>query len=281
MQKNHELKHYRIGDFARYLGITADYLKHYEDQGLLSVRQREGGYRYYPFDQSARIIEYMRLRNYGVTVKEMNGMLATNAAEAFEQLDRKAAELEVQAERLQGLVEEHRRLRQWYAARRENPVDWEVRDMPPYWFLPHTSSQDFLRDKRIGELFKAWSAWTPVTKSAMTVGHDAAEGEEALHWGLAVPAAIAEKHRLPDNGVVERIEFGKAFVYHFCDLERAFSMEDIRRGEHPAFRLLHELGFFVRGKALLINEMRLTDDDGLCTAGVGRFIIPVGRREAP
>ena len=75
MKKAKEEKFYRIGDFAKYMGVTPDFLKHYEENGLLQVRYRESGYRYYNFDQSSRILEYMRLRNYGVSVKEMNAML--------------------------------------------------------------------------------------------------------------------------------------------------------------------------------------------------------------
>lgn len=62
---------YRIGEFAEYMGVTPDFLKHYEECGLLDVHHSENGYRYFNFDQSSRILEYMRLRNYGVTVKEM------------------------------------------------------------------------------------------------------------------------------------------------------------------------------------------------------------------
>lgn len=62
---------YRIGEFAEYMGVTPDFLKHYEECGLLDVHHRENGYRYFNFDQCSRILEYMRLRNYGVTVKEM------------------------------------------------------------------------------------------------------------------------------------------------------------------------------------------------------------------
>lgn len=42
--------HYRIGDFAKYLGVTSDFLKHYEEAGLIDVVQRASGYRYYPFN---------------------------------------------------------------------------------------------------------------------------------------------------------------------------------------------------------------------------------------
>lgn len=55
---------YRIAEFAEYMGVTPDFLKHYEECGLLDVHHRENGYRYFNFDQCSRILEYMRLRNY-------------------------------------------------------------------------------------------------------------------------------------------------------------------------------------------------------------------------
>ena len=61
------------------MGVTPDFLKHYEECGLLDVHHSENGYRYFNFDQSSRILEYMRLRNYGVTVKEMRAMLMADA----------------------------------------------------------------------------------------------------------------------------------------------------------------------------------------------------------
>ena len=47
MTEKNSLKSYRIGDFAEYMGVTPDFLKHYSENGLLDVHQRENGYRYY------------------------------------------------------------------------------------------------------------------------------------------------------------------------------------------------------------------------------------------
>ena len=81
-KKKTDCRQYRIGDFARYLGVTAEFLKHYQESGLLDVTQRASGYRYYGFDQSARILQYMRLRNYGISVKEMGPFLEGGLDEA-------------------------------------------------------------------------------------------------------------------------------------------------------------------------------------------------------
>lgn len=53
-------KRYRIGDFARFMGVGPDYLKHYERNGILTSEIRDNGYRYFPFNQSATILEAMR-----------------------------------------------------------------------------------------------------------------------------------------------------------------------------------------------------------------------------
>lgn len=38
------------------MGVTPDFLKHYEECGLLDVHHSENGYRYFNFDQSSRIL---------------------------------------------------------------------------------------------------------------------------------------------------------------------------------------------------------------------------------
>ena len=270
-------KHYRIGDFAKALGVTSDFLKHYEQAGLLQVEHREGGYRFYPFNQSGRIIEYLRLRNYGVTVKDMQGVLTTDAASAMAMLDAKAEELQRGIERMQAIVRAHEALRTWFAARKAKPIDWEIREVEPHVFLPHTDTQAFRTDARMTALIKEWCAWMPVTKSAMAVDLASSVPEERLHWGFALPESALRRHRLPVNDVLQTCSFGKALVFHFIGLQGVFKMSAVLDGRHPAFELVRELGFRVAGRSLLINEMRLTDEEGCVDVGVGRFIIPVVR----
>lgn len=275
---NPGFKHYRIGDFAKFCGVTSDFLKHYEEAGLINVVQRESGYRYYPFDQSARIIEYMRLRNYGVTVKEMQGVLKGGAEDAFALLDEKAQAIRETVRRLDGLLEEHERLAAWYAKRKEKPVDWEIREVEPYCFLPHTNSQSFRKDERIYQLVRTWGMWLPVVKSALTIEPSLLrDNPESLHWGFAVPASLLERYGLPVNDAVETLQFGKALVFHFNELEGAFNMADVVAGRHPAFEPVRKLGFHVTGTGLLINEMKFQNDEKGLNMGTGRFIIPIAR----
>lgn len=268
-------KRYRIGDFARGLGVTADFLKHYQESGLLEAHRTPSGYRYYSFEQSARVIEYLRLRNYGVPVREMRDYTECDAEHAVSLLGERAREMRRTIERLQAIVDEEEALERWFEARRKRPIDWEIREIEPYVFLRHTNDRAFLEDDRIRELLRAWCAWLPVTKSAMLVKHGPCEGSETVHWGFAVPERLLERYGIPRNDAVERLEFGRAFVFHFYKLDWSFDMMSVAQGRHPAYALLHELGFRVTGDALLLNEMRLTDETRRVTRGLGRFILSV------
>ncbi len=272
------LKKYRIGEFAHYLGVTADFLKHYEEHGLLEVEQTESGYRYYSFEQSARVLEYMRLKNYGVGVKEMLELTALDAESAVAALDNKVEELKANIARMQSLVDAHERLHQWYAERKEHPVDWEVRNVEPHYFLRHTKEDEFLADENIYEILRSWSAWMPLTKSAMLIKQPSAGLPKDLYWGLAIPASLLEKHRLPINDAVERMIFNKALVFNFTNLTESFTARKIVAGEHPAFDVLASLKLRPAGDMLLVRELRLGDKTRV-HCDVGRFIIPVAQAE--
>ncbi len=52
--------------------FPSDFLKHYEDLGILTPSRSESGYRYYPFTATMILIECIRLRNFGMTLRALN-----------------------------------------------------------------------------------------------------------------------------------------------------------------------------------------------------------------
>lgn len=283
MESEYPQKYYQIGDFAKYMGVTPDFLKHYEANGLLDVQQAENGYRHYPFNQSAQILEYMRLRNYGVSVREMRGFLCADDDEGVKRLDEKAAQLRRQAERMLAIADEHARVKAWLAKRREKPVDWEVREAAPQLFLPHTNEQDFIKDERIYALLKQWADWMPIAKSALRISPLSDEARAGApkdvrygtSWGMILPAPVAERHRIPVNDVLESVPGAKVFIYHFVGMEALFNIERISRGDHPMFGAMAKLGLKPAGDFFLVVEMKLTMPDGRRRGGSGRFVVPV------
>ncbi len=280
-------KKYRIGDFARYLGVTPDFLKHYEENGLLEVQHASSGYRWYDFNQSHRILEYARLRSYGVSVKDMKRLLSADDYLAVKLLDERAESLMQEKERIEAVLEEHRRLKTWCERRRSKPIDWEVRDVARTFFLPHSSGRDFYEDERIYADLKNWVARMPVVKSALRIAPANArrpaagrpEGRTSAsystYWGLIVRESIAKRLGIPIHEVAIEMPPSKAFVYHFIGMEKFFDIDLIAQGRHPMFEQMRKLGLQPAGDFYLVVAMRLTNGDGTRRGGSGRFIVPL------
>ncbi|MFU0841773.1 MAG: hypothetical protein ACFWTZ_04075 [Burkholderia sp.] len=277
MSEKHTRRQYRIGDFAKFMGVTPDFLKHYEDFGLLSVQHRSGGYRWYGFEQAALIMEYLRLRNYGVIVRDMAPMLAAGEEEAFAALDRKASELERRIARETAVLEEHRRIMEWHRERHGKSSDWEVKEVEPLCFLPHSNQCEFLRDERVYGLLREWVEWFPVVKTGIGIfAPERGEKEPVIQLGLIVAERQAKRLGIPLNEAVRHMPGGKAFVYHFSENDPNAIFENFSEGRHPLFAKMRELGLKGTGSVYAQCEMRLSDPkDCSLRFACGRFIVPL------
>ena len=209
---------YRIGDYAKYLGVTPDFLKHYEQFRIVSSEQKENGYRYYPFGQSYKILESMRLRGYGMPLRDIDVALIDDDAETvMDKLDKRVEAIERQIRFEQAVVREHRSLRAWFARMEGKDEDWSVGQSEEMLFLPHTSRRNFLKDPRIYEILGDWLSLMPMVRSSMCVPcqENWPQTLENYAWGLLVPAATAEAFALPVNDAVVRLAPRKTFFYHF------------------------------------------------------------------
>ena len=210
--------HYRIGDYAKYLGVTPDFLKHYEQFRLVSSETRENGYRYYPFGQSSKLLECMRLRSFGIPLRDMDDMLNGDDADTvMDKLDARVQALERQILFEQAVIDEHRRMRAWFSRMEGKEEDWFVSMSEEMLFLPHTSQRNFLKDQRIYEILSSWLELMPMVKSGMQL--PCPEGSlsplQEYAWGLLVPASIAKAFDLPVNDAVLRLPPRKTFFFHF------------------------------------------------------------------
>ena len=247
MDKQPEKKTYRIGDYARYMGVTPDFLKHYEQFGLITPRVAQNGYRYYPFGESSRLLDCLVLRGYGVPLKEMSGMLHEDAADAFcQKLDERADALRRQIAVSQAVVQEHERLSRWMARMEGREEDWHVVELPALLFLPHTDLYTFLDDPRIYEVLSGWTPYMPMVKSCLRITAAKDGGSPAYCWGLGVRQDFAQEYGLPTNGVLEVLPARKAFVLDYCGWQ-------VSPGESPLQK--HYERFLSRMEALNLRPV--------------------------
>ena len=217
-QKQSSIPQYRIGDYAKYLGVTPDFLKHYEQFRIVSSEQKDNGYRYYPFSQSYKILESMRLRGYGLPLRDIDTALIDDDAKAvMDRLDRRVDDIEKHILLEQAIVSEHRSLQAWFKQMEGKEEDWNVGMSEEMLFLPHTSRRNFLKDPKIYEILNDWLALMPMVRSCMCVPNPQEESGSLRDyaWGLLVPAKTAKAFSLPVNDVVQHLPPRKTLFYHF------------------------------------------------------------------
>lgn len=220
MGANGRTTRYRIGDYARYMGVTPDFLKHYEQLGLITPFVGENGYRHYPFAESSRLLSCLSLRSYGIPLKEIEPMLRKDDTEAFcQKLDAYADALRKQIAFDQAIVREHEQLSRWIARMDGRMEDWRVAELPACLFLPHTDLYTFLGDARIYDLLSVWTSYMPMVKSCLRITPAEGGSRPSFCWGLAVPEEIAVAHQLPTNDIVERLPARKVFVLDYNGLK--------------------------------------------------------------
>ena len=234
-----QIREYRIGEFAKYLGVTPDLLKHYEDQGIIQPTRSDSGYRYYPFNTTMLLIECIRLRNYGMTLREIREILAAHHLDTAAVSSRLAENVEHMKEEIlldEALTADYEEFLAWQAPLSERDFDWEIRWSKPMAFLPHTDKYDFLQDPRIYEILKSWMSYIPIVKSSMK-----AERNGRITWGLLVEERMIRQLKLPVNDIVEFYPPYKVFYYKFRAPLMHSSFENFDTSSHPAFQALRKL----------------------------------------
>lgn len=247
MEDSEKMVSYRIGEYAKKMGVTPDFLKYYEQAGVLRAQVGENGYRYYPFNQSYRILECMRLKSYGFSVRQMQELFDSGMDDAQSMMAEQIQELEQKVAFQQHVIQEHRRLARWLSRMEGKTTDWSVEWGEEALFLPHTDRRTFLSDPRIYELLRYWIAQMPMVKSCMEITCPSPDGvfrpeTDSFFWGMTVLRSYAEEAGLPVNGAVKPLPRRRLFRFHFVGGEEGFPYE-------AAVRQLKALGLTPSGNA--------------------------------
>lgn len=139
---------YRIGDFAKRMGVSPHFLKYYEEEGILQPVVKENGYRFYSLQDSSVILECKWLKNMGFSVREVRQLaMDSTAAQLAQALAAREAALAQELAQQQLLLTAAQNLRQALDLCREG--EWRIGTAQAVWFLPHTQGQEFIADPGI------------------------------------------------------------------------------------------------------------------------------------
>ncbi len=196
-------RYYRIGDFARKLGVTPDLLKYCEQKQLISSVKQENGYRYYSFDQAATVYEYLKLKNQGFSAVEIFSILhGTSFRELSTHSVAREEELKQQLNFTQALLRYSRKLADADEMFTKSPA-WQLTRRGPWVFLPHSDEDLLTEDEACLNRVSQWIRWMPVVFSASRIKPDGPR-----IWGLAAEEEFARQQGLDLSAPVQHIPAG-------------------------------------------------------------------------
>lgn len=213
------MKKYSIGDFARHLGVTPDFLKYYETKGVLKPQVNESGYRYYHFWERGQVLECLKLRNCGFSSREVVDLLnAASLEEYLAKLRPRQKLLQEQLRHMQaqmGAFDFLDRIAPYF----DSESNWEISNEESFYFLPHSTFDRFIDSREIDEAMKSWLDWMPVVRSTISYPCIGAAGTPAREpmLGFAVPAVFAREYGLYLEAPVEFVEAQRWLIIYLKD----------------------------------------------------------------
>ena len=81
-----KIRKYPIGAFARMAGVSTHFLKFYEEKGILHPVVQDNGYRTYDIRDASFVLECRRMKNMGLSVKEIEKAINDSTPAETEQL---------------------------------------------------------------------------------------------------------------------------------------------------------------------------------------------------
>lgn len=266
------MSYYRIGTFAQKLGVTPDFLKYYEKMGVLQPEIKGSGYRYYSFAQCKKVFECVKLRNCGLSSREVIELMSAPSFSSYvEKISARQQELSRQARfylEVLRVNSEMERVQKLFCS--EN--NWEVRESAGYYFLPYSVRDHLMDDPAVSHIVRNWLSWLPVVRSCTkyTVAWpahgqllvDAASAE----LGFAVEKSFAAEQGLLLESPVEDIPPRRCLMVYTRskNLGRIAQSEE-ERAHNPTNivrRILAKYGFTVMGDCLSLDFATLNEPDG-------------------
>ena len=268
MEDQTKVSQYKIGDYARYMGVTPDLLKHYEQHGLVTPEVSPSGYRYYPFTQSPALLSSMGLRSYGLPLREISAMLREDDLDAYlGRLEARTQEIRRQMRHEQALLDEHERLVRWLRRVSPRGEDFQIDNGHEMLFLHHSQNLSFIDEPEVYDILGGWTAWLPVVKSCLRI-----DGEEK-QWGLVIHRSFAEENDLPMSSAVRIMPARKRFVFSFSGYQAPEGVSLIDALEQRCRSRMAAMNLFPTGDMLMIMLLQTHEEGRSLSSGL--FSVPI------
>lgn len=238
------MKQYKIGEFSKYLGVTPDFIKYYEQFDLIFPNINEGKVKTYDFNNASKVIECMRLKNQGLSVKEIRQHLTKESLIcANEDLSKKMEEMKQKIEYEVACVKNYEEMQKWIQDHNKDEKNsWTIFKRSEQVFLKHTIFDEFVAGDHVQEAMKSWIKWLPMVHSCRYIRLQDQNVEE-LNWGFMVSRDFLDEHHLILNDACVKVESCRVFCYSFYDAK----IEGLEKNLEDALKIIHALKLEITG----------------------------------
>ena len=161
---------YRIGEVAALLGISAQTLRYYEDEGLVRPEKRDGSaYRYYSGWDLILLSTYRHYRAFEFTLEDSNALLHAESTHAvLDTLRRQELALEEKIRAYQQMLSTIRAWREEACATQALIGQYRVERNVRTWLLPFQEQEQLCRDEHTKQQLARWYACIPYVYTGLT-----------------------------------------------------------------------------------------------------------------
>lgn len=143
-----KFKRYKISKFCKYMGVTTDTVKHYQNYGILQPEiDPENNYRYYNITHGERIIVSRKYRNLGFNMEETKELITKKSGlELQDMLQKRQDEMALELRQLEYNYRSIQYLTNLCDLFNHKVGTYFVCDRPAYYFYRHTYNFEFIEE---------------------------------------------------------------------------------------------------------------------------------------
>ena len=239
---------YRIGDVAKLLGITAESIRHYEEQGIITPTKSEAsGYRYYGVWDLHMLIRARSYRQHGYSLAETAQLLNNcEIPDIIDSLSHKETEIEKNLIWNLNLLSHIRHLQEMIADAYATVDKYRIEYRPPMYRIDGQAGYKLHPDSRRRALYHAWIDKAPfVFPSALFNKNSVLQkNDPKFSMGLGIDEQYAGLLDVKESGDVAY--FPPRLSVHTTYLSRS----GVTLAPHlltPAIEYMHSQGLSLQG----------------------------------
>lgn len=213
------MKKYRIGELAKEMGVSHEYIKYYEKNNVIQCeRDADSKYRYFSFADAGKVADAKKYRNLGFAVKEVKNFIWDYSLDTtLELYKQKIDELSEEAFKQNERIKYMNNVLRCFPSGKFIDNKWYIIEQDEFYFFPHTKQESFFLNEKDSIRVQKWIDEQPLTSKTLEIplGDDAAFMDYEYLYGFMAEKDVADMLKLDTDAPAVKIEKGRCFLYFF------------------------------------------------------------------